>query len=40
MKQIISALLIALLAALAFAAPAAAEEGDAVTSAACTQRYT
>ena len=40
MKQIISATLIALLAALAFAAPAAADSGDAVTSAACAQRYT
>jgi len=39
MKRITSAILIALLAALAFAAPAAADSGDAVT-AACAQWYT
>ncbi|MBI5053881.1 MAG: LysM peptidoglycan-binding domain-containing protein [Chloroflexi bacterium] len=39
MKRIISATLFALLIALAFAAPATADSGDAV-SAACAQRYT
>ena len=40
MKRIISTTLIALLAALAFAAPAAADSGDDVTAITCAQRYT
>lgn len=39
MKRIISATLVALLAALAFAAPAAADSGDDVTAANCAQWY-
>jgi lysozyme len=40
MKRIISATLIALLAALAFTAPAAADSGDDVTATNCAQFYT